>query len=64
MTEEIETNSKSNQFKLGDSARITKYNNTFSKVYTENWSREIRLIDSVLKTYPWAYKMEDLNGKK
>ena len=33
--------------------RITKYKNIFSKVYTENWLREIFIINSVLKTYPW-----------
>ena len=27
-----------------------KYKNIFSKVYNENWSREIFLIDSVLRT--------------
>ena len=26
---------------------------------TKNWSREIFLIDSVLKTNPWAYKIKD-----
>ena len=44
--------------------RITKYKNIFSKVYTENWSREIFAIDSVLKTYPWTYKIKDSNGEK
>ena len=36
----------------------------FSKGYTENWSREIFIIDSVLKANPWAYKIKDLNGEK
>ena len=37
-----------------------------SKCYTENWSREIFIIDSVLKTnpYPLTYKIKDLNGEK
>ena len=26
--------------------------------------REIFIIDSVLKTNPWTYKIKDLNGKK
>ena len=34
------------------------------KGYTENWSREIFLINSVLKTNPWICKMKDLNRKK
>ena len=47
-----------------DRARITKYKNIFSKGYTGNWSREIFIIDSVLKTNPWTYKIKDINGKK
>ena len=38
--------------------------NIFSKAYTENWSREIFIIDSVLKTYPWTYKTKNLNREK
>ena len=44
--------------------RITRYKNIFSKGYAENWSREIFIIDSVLKTNPWTYKIKDLNGEK
>ena len=33
-TEEIETNSRSPKFKVGDKVRITKYKNIFSKGYT------------------------------
>ena len=36
----------------------------FSKGYTENCSREIFIINSVLKTNPWTYKIKDLNGEK
>ena len=52
LTEKIETNSKAPKFKVNDRVRITKYKNIFSKCYTENWSREIFIIDSVLKTNP------------
>ena len=38
--------------------------NIFSKVYTENWSRETYIIDSVLKTNPWTYKNKDLFREK
>ena len=34
------------------------------KSYTENWSKEILLIDSVLEANPWKYKIKDLNSKK
>ena len=49
---------------MNDRDRITKYKNNFSKGYTENWSREIFIIDSVLKTNPWTYKLKDLNVEK
>ena len=43
---------------------ITNYKNIFSKGYTEHWSIEIFIIDSVLKTNPWTFKIKDLNGEK
>ena len=49
---EVETNPKAPQFKDNYIVRITKYKNIFSKGYTENWSREIFIIDSVLKVNP------------
>ena len=64
LTEKIETNYKTSKFKGNNTVRITKYKNIFSKDYTENWSREIFIIDSVLKNNPWTYKIKDLNGKK
>ena len=62
--ENNETNVKGPQFKVTDRVRITKFKNVFSKGYTENCSREIFIIDSVLKTNLWTYKIKDLNGKK
>ena len=62
--ENIETNPKASKFNVSDRVRIKKYKNIFSKGYTENWSREIVIIDSVLKTNPWTYKMKDLNREK
>ena len=56
LTEKTETNLKAFKFKVNDRVRITKYKNIFSKAYTENWSREIFIIDSVLKANPWSYK--------
>ena len=52
LTEKIETNPKAPKFNVNNRVRITKYKNTFSKVYTENWAREILIIDTVLKTNP------------
>ena len=51
-------------FKMNDRVKITKYKNIFSKGYTENWSREIFVIESVLKTNPWIYKIKDLKLEK
>ena len=64
LSEKIEANHKVPKIKANDSVRFTNYKNIFSKAYTENWSREIFIIDSVLKTYPWNYKLNDLNGEK
>ena len=57
LTEKIETNHKSPKFKVNERVsllstkiviKVTKYR----KGYTENWSREILIIDSVFKTNP------------
>ena len=48
-------------FKVG--IRISKYKNIFSRGYNENWSKEIFVIDSLLKTNSWTYKIKDLNGE-
>ena len=52
LTGNIETNSKTPELKVNDRIRITKCKNSFSTGYTENWSTEIFIIDSVLKTNP------------
>ena len=64
LTEKIDANPKACKFKVNDRVRITKYKDIFSKGYTENWSRDIFIIDSVLKTNPWKYKIKDLNREK
>ena len=64
MTENVETNLKAPKFKVNDRVKITKYKNIFSNGYAVNWSREIFIIDSILKTNPWTYKIKDLNGEK
>ena len=60
LTEKTETNHKAHKFRV----RITKYGNIFSNSDTENWSREIFIIDSVFKTNPSIYKIKDLNGEE
>ena len=49
LTNEIETIPKSHKFKVGDRVRITKYKSIYTKSNTENWLKEIFLIDFVLK---------------
>ena len=61
-SKEIETNHKPPKFIAGDEIRIKKYKNIFSKGYTENWFRQVFVLDSVLTTKLWANKY--LNGEK
>lgn len=42
---------------------MNKYKNSFSNGYTENWSKEKFLINSVLKTNTSVYKTKDLHIK-
>ena len=60
-TKNIDSNPKAPKFKVNDRVRITTYIDAFSKGYTENWSREIFIIDFVLKT---NVKIKDLTGEK
>ena len=52
-TKKIEINPVAPQLKVNDRVRSTKHNSILSKSYTENMSREISIMDSVLKTNPW-----------
>ena len=52
------------KFKVNDRVLITNYKDIFSKRYTKNWSREIFVIDYVLRTNSWTYKIQDLNGEE
>ena len=64
LTKEFKSSHKVPKFRVGDSIRTTKYKNVFSKSYTENWSREIFVIDSILKTNRWTYTIKNLNGER
>ena len=54
LTKKINTNIKTPKFKVNYRVRIAKYKKIFSKGYTENWSKEIIIIDSVSKATPWT----------
>ena len=59
LTKKIETNPKAYRFRVTDRARITKYNNIFSKGHTENGSREIFIINSVIKIIGSFYEKKN-----
>ena len=42
---------------------IILYKKIFGKGYSENFSREIFVVDSVLKANPWTYKVKDVSGE-
>lgn len=55
---------KNRKFRRGDYVRISKYKKVFAKGYESNWSREIFVVDTfVSKTWPFTYKVKDLNGE-
>ena len=62
MSEEFESSQKAPNFKVDDRSMITKYENIFSKGCTKKWSKEIFLIDLMLKANTWRYKTKHLNG--
>ena len=64
LIEKSETSFKVPKFKVNDRVRSTKHKNIFSKGYTENWSREIFISDSVSKTNPWIYEINDINVER
>mgnify|MGYP002775281590 CR=1 FL=1 len=47
------------KFKIGDSVRISKYRELFSKGYTPNWSNEVFLVKLIKMTNPTTYILED-----
>ena len=47
-----EINNKNLKFKIGDTVRISRYKNSFTKVYTPNWSEEVFVSKKVKNTVP------------
>ena len=47
-----EINDKDHKFKIGDTVRISKYQNIFTNGYTPNWSKQIFLIVKIKYTVP------------
>ena len=59
-----ESDKESPKPKVGDHARIPKYNNLFSKDYVPIWSEEVFFIKKVMNTVLWTYVISDPKGKK
>ena len=59
-----EINDKNPKLKVGDSVRISKYKNIFTKGYVSNWSEEVFVIKKVKNTVPWTYAISDLKGEE
>ena len=58
-----ENNNKNPNFKIDDTARISKYKSIFAKGNTSNWSEEVSVIKKVKHTVPWTFIVNDLNAK-
>ena len=63
-TEGLKTKFSQAKFKVGNHARISKYKNIFAKGYTQNWSKEVFLVNKIKNTVSWTYVINDLNGEE
>ena len=53
----------SKTFKIGDRVRIHAYKSKFTKGYMPRWTKELFVIDEIMKTNPITYKIKDVNGE-
>jgi len=51
------------KLKIGDRERIYGYKSTFTKGYMPRWTKEIFVIDEIMKTNPITYEIKALNGE-
>ena len=61
LTEKIKTNLKTPKFEVDNRVRITKYKHISKRGYSKNWSKEIFVTDTMLKTNLQIYKFKCLN---
>ena len=54
---------KDPEFKVGDHARISKYNKIFAKGYAPNWSEDF-VVSKIKNTALQTYVVSDLNGEE
>ena len=57
-------NNKDLKFKIGDTVRISRHKNTFSKGYLQNWSEKVFLIKEVKNTVLWTCVVSDLKSEE
>ena len=53
---------KNSKFKIGDTVRISNYQNIFAKSYVPNWSEEVFVIKTVKNIASSTYTISDLKG--
>ena len=58
LNRDTESSHEGSKFKVCYRVDITQYKKKFTKGYTENWLKEIIVINVVLKTNNWAYKLK------
>jgi hypothetical protein len=50
------------KFKIGDTVRLSKIKNIFSKGYTPNWTDELFIVDQLIPRNPPVYSIKDMNS--
>jgi len=61
--ENFEPSNQKPKFQIGDKVRISKLKRQFAKSRTQNWTKEIFIIDKVLQTNPVTYHLKDLSNE-
>ena len=61
--DDVKPNKHKPTFEIGDIVRLNLSKDTFKKSYEGNWSRTLYKITKVLKTIPYTYNIEDLDGE-
>jgi hypothetical protein len=59
-----EKNKSKQLFNVGDIVRIEAYKDKFTKGRKLNWTKELFVVDKVLRTNPITYNIKDLNGEE
>ena len=60
----ISINLKNHKFNVGDRIRISRKQKDFRKGYLPNFTTEIFIVNEILKTEPYTYKIKDMDGEE